>query len=402
MFLDIQDTSHLFGGEEHLLTEALKFSRDFFPEARGAIADSPAAAQVFSSRYSTFISRPTHEFEDLGQLPLAALNQLEGLMAWKSSHEIDEIVEFFTTLGFHQISSIRRFDVESFRERWGPTGSLLWKRLNGLDKQVISPLLPSEPVTDYIYLDFPVSLLSFLLHLVEKSLTRMFARLQGRGEFAQKILLHLYCEYSENYHLVELIPASPSRDLELYLKLIENRLARLDLANPVKEFEIEIVSCPEREEQMDFWKPRITDREKLEKLISVFRQNEITTGYLKPRDEILPENSWELIPEFEEYQPLNDSISVEGQAFQVKPAYSHSLSNAPRPNQILRSPKPLSAFEVKRLEFLSTHPIERIEDAWWQDSRGRDYYFAISPQGQCLWVFYDRIEHRYYLHGYFD
>ena len=113
--------------------------------------------------------------------------------------------------------------------------------------------------------------------------------------------------------------------------------------NPIKEFEIEVVSCPEKVEQLDFWKPRITDREKLEKLISVFRQNEITTGYLKPRDEMLPENSWELIPEFEEHHPLTDDISIEGKAFQVKPAYSHAISSAPRPNQLLNHPKPLSA-----------------------------------------------------------
>ena len=169
VFLDITGTSHLFGGEEPLMNEAVKLSKDFYPDTQAAIADTPSTAQVFSSRYESFISRPTHAARDLESLPLAALNQLEGLIAWKSSHEIDEIVDFFSTLGIHQIGEIKRFQLESFRERWGHTGSLLWKRLNGLEKQVISPLLPSASIQDYVYLDFPVSLLSFLLHLVSKS-----------------------------------------------------------------------------------------------------------------------------------------------------------------------------------------------------------------------------------------
>lgn len=58
--------------------------------------------------------------------------------------------------------------------------------------------------------------------------------------------------------------------------------------------------------------------------------------------------------------------------------------------------------ELERYQFLSHHPIERMEDSWWEDSRGRDYYFALSPKGEFVWLFFDRIEAQYYLHGYFD
>jgi hypothetical protein len=68
----------------------------------------------------------------------------------------------------------------------------------------------------------------------------------------------------------------------------------------------------------------------------------------------------------------------------------------------LRVPRVLSSREVERFQFLSSQPIERLEDGWWETSRGRDYFFALSPKGEFTWVFYDRIEGRYYLHGYFD
>lgn len=45
---------------------------------------------------------------------------------------------------------------------------------------------------------------------------------------------------------------------------------------------------------------------------------------------------------------------------------------------------------------------ERIESGWW-DGEGiaRDYYVAIGPDGERLWVFRDRADRRWYLHGRF-
>lgn len=402
VFLDIASTAKMFGGEQRLLNEALHVSREFFPDAVGAIADTPWGAQALTAEKPNSISLPTRELTDLGSAPLARLHQLEGLIAWRSTDEVEDIVDFFHMLGIHHLNEIRKFQVDSFRERWKETGTLIWKRLHGLDKQVISPLLPSEALQDYIHLDFPVSLLPFLLHCLEKSLHRMIARLQGRGEYAQKVVINLFCEYSNRIHLIELQPASPGRNLELFMKLLENKLAEVNLDNPIKQIEIEVIPCPERLQQLSFFEPRVSDRDKLQQLVSVFHQSSLTTGFLRFKDEILPEESWSVTPEFEDYEPIIDSVAIEGQSFQVRPAYSFSLSRAPRPSRLLKKPKPLSKREMERFQLVSAQPIERLEDGWWESSRGRDYYFALSPKGEFVWIYYDRIENQHYLHGYFD
>ncbi len=402
VFLDISKTAHLFGGEKQVLGEALKLSKEFFPQARAAISNTPASAQVFSSEYESYICSPLQEREDLSSLPLKALTQLEGLIAWNRPSEIEDIVHFFQLLGLSRIGEIRSFEIEAFRQRWGETGSLLWKRLHGLDKQLISPLQPTESLTDYTHLDFPISLVSFLLHCMEKALKRLFLRLEGRGEFARKLSLHLHCEYSDQYHLIELSPNTPNRNLDLYMKLLENKVAQLDLENPIKEFEIEITPCPENIRQLDFWEPRTSDREKLHQMISVFQQASITTGFLKPKNEIMPEESWEISPDFEDFDHIEDQVSVEGQSFEIRNAYSQALSQAPRPSRILRQARRLTSQQIKRLQFLSQRPIERLEEGWWEKSRGRDYYFALDRKGEMLWVYYDQIEDQFFLHGYFD
>ncbi len=402
VFLDITSTAKMFGGEGALLAEALHVSREFFSDAVGAVADTPWGAQALCAEKPNSISDPTRELNDLRDASLSRLHQLEGLIAWRSPSEVEEIVDFFHMLGIHRLGEIRKFEVDSFRERWQETGTLIWKRLHGLDKQVISPLLPTEALCDYVYLDFAVSLMPFLLHCLEKSMKTLMARLQGRGEYARKLVLHLFCEYSNQVHQIELQPATPGRNLELFMKLLENKLGEVSLDNPIKQFELEVIACPEKVQQMSFFEPRVSDQEKLSQLVSVFRQASLTTGFLKPKDEILPEESWEVTPEFESYEPVEDKVEIEGRSFQVKPAYSFSLNDAPRPSRLLKKPRALSRHEVDRYRFLSSQPIERLEGSWWETSRGRDYYFALSAKGEFVWLFHDRIENRYYLHGYFD
>ncbi|MCB0386096.1 MAG: hypothetical protein KDD43_11945, partial [Bdellovibrionales bacterium] len=362
----------------------------------------PAPAQVFTFLQETTIVPPTQESDDLKILPLDSLLHLEGLITWHSTREVEDIISFFQVLGMKTIGDLDRFQMESLRERWGDTGATLWKRLHGMERQVISPLLPTESLIDYVHLDFPVSLLPFLLHCLEKSLHHLCRRLQGRAEFVRKVRIHLFCEYSSKCHVLELTPASPGRNLELLMKLMENKLAEVDLENPVREMEIEIIPCPEKVQQLDFWEPRTRDQDKLNQLVSLFNQASLTTGFFKPHNEILPEKSWELTPEFEDFDSIEDTVEVEGQSFRLKPAYSHQLAHSPRPTRMLKKPQRLSKQELQQMHFLSSYPVERLEDGWWDDSRGRDYYFALSSQGQCLWLFMDRIENEYYLHGYFD
>ncbi len=402
VFVDIASTAHLFGGEGGLFREARKMVCDFYPGATAAVADTPAAAQVLSELKPFSLVAPQAESNELGDLPLSALIHLEGLVAWRAVREVESMIDFFYSLGLKKINELQQVSLSSLRERWGDTGMVVWRRLHGRDKQIISPLVPTEPLTEYMHFDFAVSLLPLLLHSTERALNRLFARLQGRGEFAVKALLHLHCEYSNRYHLIEIKPVKASRQIDLYMKLIENKLAEIDLENPIKEMSIEIIPCSEKIQQLDFWEPRETDQDKLQSLISVFQQASLTTGFLRPQSEIMPEDSWEISAEFLPSQLLEDTIDIDGQAFQLKPTYSQSLSDSPRPSRLLPEPEPLSPARLRKLKFITAQPVERLEDGWWDTSRGRDYYFALSAEGQALWVFHDRIENQYYLHGYFD
>lgn len=402
VFLEVSTTASLFGGEQNLLKEVSKMASDFFPGVQAALSDSPSVAQLLCEERPFSIAPPNEELEVLNEIPLHRLKDLEGLIAWSSLREVEQIVHFFSSLGIQKIGQIKQFEIDSLRERWNETGSLLWKRLHGLDRQVISPLTPTESLEDYVHLDFPVSHLPFLLHCLEKMLERMMRRLTARKEVAQKIILQLFCEYSGSCHLIELAPNSPCRNMELYMKLLEHRLVEVSLENPIKEFKMEVIPAAEKIQQFDFWEPQKSNKDKLDQTASLFEQASLHTGFLSLKDEIFPENSWDILNEYEDSHLVDDVVEFSGRSVKLSPSYSKNIPLAPRPSKLLNNPKHLHPKKVEKLQFLSSQPIERMEGLWWEETRGRDYFFALSPKGQFLWVYYDRIEQEYFLHGYFD
>lgn len=402
IFIDVESTAHLFGGESQMIKEVRALAKDLFSDLQAGISDTPWTSQVLARNEPFTILSPQSEDEYLDRLPVHHLEHLEGLVAWRSRSDILSIIDFFQQLGFRQLQDVRQIEISKLRERWGDLGVLIWRRLHGQDKQVISPLLSREALTEYVHFDFAVSMLPFLLHSSDSALRSLFLRLQGRGEFARKLLFHIYCEYDDQYHLLEMTPSSPSRNKDLFMNLVEHRLGQVDLNNPVREMVIEVVSCPESIRQLDFWQPRESDQDKWQSLISLFQQADVTSGFLHSRHSILPEDSWGLSPEILQSTDDEDVQIQIGDSIQIKPSHSHTLSDAPRPTSILNQPEPLSRADMKKFRFINHLPVERLEDSWWEDSRGRDYHVALSQNGQMAWIFYDHIENRYYLQGYFD
>ena len=415
LFIDVATTAHLFRSlaapgnpESGVMNGAVALAKELGFETKAAISDTAAGAHALahscSSNSPTTICHPGEERETLQPLSLPLLLHMEGLVPWKNARAVEQIVTFFYMLGFQTIGDLDRFSLTSLQDRWGETGALLWKRINGVEQQVISPLLPTEALKEYVYLEFPISLTSLLLHQVRRSMQFLFARLQGRALYASRLVLHMHCEYSNTGFKVEVEPNNPNRNIELFLTLLENKLANVDLDNPIREFEIEVIPVAERAQQFDFFEPRTSDSDKLDSLVSLLEQASVRTGRYRLQDAVMPENSWVMsstdvcgnLALATRQMPITEG------AYQYLPEYGTSVHTAPRPTRLLKAPRALTSFEMQKIQILTGHPIERLEDAWWEKGERRDYYFAISSEGQCLWIYQDPENKTYYLHGYFD
>ncbi len=440
LFIDIASTSHLFLGEEEVARDACLLSQVLGFGAQYAISDTPAGAQAFTAAHPNTVYPQGEEKEGLKKLSLPLLLHLEGVQAWEKPSQIENILTFFLMIGFKTAGDLSKLSAASFRERWGETGLTLWKRVNAQDRTVISPLVPTEPLEDFVHLDFPISLVSLLLRHSEKSLDYLFARLQGRRLFARKLIVTFHCEYSGAQHKIEIEPNTPCRNQELFTTLLENRLSTLNLENPVRDFEVHVMPCEEKAPQLDFFEPRETHKDKLQTLFSLLLQSSAKPGLFELQAAIMPEKSWRMVtttleqprvvrPEemtekrlaksrnsqmtlgFPQGAQARDlaTAQLSERSIAYEPQYGTSVEAAPRPTRLLNEPQALTIEELATLKILSSTPIERLEHAWWDDdveaqrlSLRRDYYFAVSSEGQCLWIYQDLMTDEYFVHGYFD
>jgi protein ImuB len=402
VFVDIESSTHLFGSEQLILERALVKARQIDPDARGAIADNPYSAQAFATYRPGYISESRHEIEERRSLPIHTLRAFEGLKAWPKPRQIEHIIEFFASLGLHNLEELEKFPVPSFRERWGETGVTVYQRLHNLDKQVISPLNGQEPLIGYAHYDEPVSMVPFLMAKIEPCLRTLFLRLEGLGRFAARLRVILHCEYSDKRYSIDIEPVSPGRDQKLFVDLLVEKLQKLDLENPIREAEIFIFDVPEKIQQLDFFESRDNTQSRWQRLISFAQQNSVEMGFLQIEKSPWPESSFSLKTDLPIEAISQDTVNTMNGALQVKSAYSKNIGKSPKPSLILAEPKLLSAKEKSDLRFVSRFPIERIEGGWWKKQQERDYFFALSKENQLLWVFQDRINQSYFVHGYFD
>lgn len=405
IFLDIEDTAAIFGGERPVVKKVTELALSLAPPPfHLALSDSVPGAQMLSSRHEQFLSPPGEENKSLGEEPLTGLLELEGLRPWEEKDALSKAVEIFRSLGLEKTGDLFVFPVESFRDRWGEMGLTLWERLHGKERQVISPLIAREPLYGYMYFEHSLGSLDLLRRALDEHCLVLFLRLAARGSFAQSIHFTLHGEYSKRVETFQITPVSPSRDQELFLDLLLKRLEKTDLENPVKEIEIFIDESAERVEQLDFFEPRDTTRSRWERLISIASAAHLAVGFLKRSPALYPEKGFHLEPWQEERPLVKDQITLENDTIRIRPSYGKELQTLPRPSLLLKSPRPLDETDLANLKILTSHPTERLMGEWWNEERpsGRDYFFALNAEGRLWWVYRDCLSKKYYLHGAFD
>ncbi|MFT5690816.1 MAG: protein ImuB [Oceanicoccus sp.] len=106
-------------------------------------------------------------------------------------------------------------------------------------------------------------------------------------------------------------------------------------------------------------------------------------------DDHLPEKSWGKItyPEQKEHKERRDKPSL------------------PRPLWLLSKPLEIQKHQNKlywqgQLDLLQGP--ERIDTHWWKKHQVRDYYIAGHTNGSIIWIYKDKIDDRWFLHGMFS
>jgi protein ImuB len=219
-----------------------------------------------------------------------------------------------------------------------------------------------------------------LLFLIKPLLHALLVALVLRGEALAELVLRLQLDGAGRQE-EHLRPAAPTLEAVQVLDLIRLRLEARGLAAGVVQIELTAQGVPATQEQLRLFtgKPR-RDLElahrALARLRAEFGDEAVVRARL--RDGHFPEASFA-------WEPLAEVACPRPGA-----AVPRTLVR-----RILARPVPLPR---RQLPPKLRGPYV-VSGGWWAEEVHRDYYFAETPHGDFLWVYFDRRRRQWFLQG---
>lgn len=378
IFLEIGGTQKLFGGEAGLLLKAETLAANFRLQKRMVLCDRPEWGRALSTAPEVVIP-PGKSREALGRLPISRLGLCGDPHTFSEEEkEREKLVLFLRKVGLRTIGDFAALPATAVNRRFGKMGVLLREWVTGEKEFLLPPFFAKEVLKENVDADEVTSLDSLLLFL-RQGLVKLELRLRGRALSAKKLQLTFNLE-SKNAVTRVLEVAHPTQDAQALLKLLKDFLPTVQWDSPLARLEIEVIDTlpwtPGQLSLLDKGENRFYDLAQYVGRLRA-RLGAAKVGFAEFQESYFPESSW-------------------------KNVWPPSVKSAPqdvpnRPLFLFFPPKPCSP--PKNWELI---PSEDISSEWWERNDRRSYFVAKNPQGAQLWVYFDRQEREWFLHGVFD
>lgn len=371
-----------------------------------------AVAVVGFARFATYaIARSTTPSRTKGRPIVFSVEDHEQKAARAvslSRLEIDpKLRDTLARLGVTTLGEMVRLPGGGVLERFGPEAHRLHQLASGerWDPLVAAP--PPEDLDERVLLDEEEHLIEGLMFASKGALDRLLARLAARKRAVTA--LHLELRLRHAVHDLEtrtetIKPAEPTLDARSLLRLLHLRLEGAPPAVGVVELRLYADDIVATAEQLALFaeKPRRDPRaaaEVLARLRAELGEDAVVSPLL--RDAHLPEArcGWQRIPAAELPQPARPNPPPPG----APRPLVRRIFTRPRP---LRSAPPSSPDERPAPLLLDEHgALLRLHGpfilsgAWWATELHREYHFAETSNGHCLWLYFDRNRDRWFWQG---
>jgi protein ImuB len=289
-------------------------------------------------------------------------------------------------IGLHSIGQCLQLPRAELARRAGPVLLRLFDRLLAQAPDPREQWQPPQRFVQRIELPAEIGQHTALLFPARRLLVGLCGFLRGRGvatQYLQWCLLHRECAPT----CFEQGLLAPSRDADYILEMLRERIERVQLAQPVVALELRVDDCLPFEERSDSLLPGLgvsRDQRLLERLRSRLGERQVL-GLCHVPDH-RPERAWRF----------------------CTPGATGTVATAAvrQPPWLLPEPRLLRMVEDGPdyggpLQLRSMP--RRIESGWWDGfDIARDYFVALSAEGERLWVFRDRRSGQWFLHGLFS
>ncbi|MCW5829973.1 MAG: DNA polymerase Y family protein [Deltaproteobacteria bacterium] len=280
-------------------------------------------------------------------------------------------------------------------ERFGPEAQRFHRMATGEAWKPLAPESPVEAPRSLLLLDHPETdstrLLFFIRRQLHPLLSELAARYQALSELRVRFALERKLTWREAVR-----PAFPTLDSVAILDLVRLTLERTPLQAPVRELELTAIGTPAEQEQLRLFNenPRRDLRaaaRAFARLRAEYGENAVSRVVL--RDGHLPDGRYSLEPL--QALPLPKDLPEADPAL-IRRIYDKPVALPVLPGREL-SRNLLRAF-IDGAIARTAGPF-LFEGGWWHRDTDREYHLVETVNGEIVWVFYDRKQSRWFLHG---
>ena len=387
VLLELSESLRYFGGADALRERIAGGIEELGYVTRLAGAPAPTAA-LWLAR-----ACPGVFIDDVAELS-AAIDPLPlGLLTMSGDTQTT-----LAALGVATVGALAALPADATARRFGQDLFDQIRRARGELPDPQPPFTPSPRFERSLELPSPVVEAEALLFAARRLIAELVGWLRGHGLGVTRI--ELRCTHKDAEPTAVDIGLSASRDTERIMRVLHERLHRLELVDRVEALTL-IASETARlaAENAELLPGADMRRQAHAELVDRMqaRLGEGAVRMLAPVADHRPERAWRV---------LSDAKQTETRrAVGKHETMTRTLQNGLRPLWLLPQPRALGGHPDSLRITLFAGP-ERIESGWWDGSDvRRDYFVADTPDGATAWIYRD---HRYgiddgewFMHGLF-
>lgn len=394
ILIDIGASLTLFQGIRSLCKRVKADLRGLGFTATVSCAPTARAAWMLARTNGGGVLKPQTMMRRLDRLPALVIPAARQFSAWLEG------------LGCATIADLRRLPRPGLQRRCGRALLDTLDAAIGTAPEFFEWVVPAEVFKAKIELFGRIENTDLLLAGAQRLILQLVGWLCSKHLAAERITLRLEHERGRVARPgtpVTVVLAEPTYQGEHLVRILKERLAKLELEAPVIELVLEVdqLCAMEPPSESLFPEPGGSEADQvrmLEVLISRLGADRVLRA--RPVADHRPEvaNGWTTIQE---------KIREADISMQLPPDITSML----RPTWLLQKP---IALLVRGERPFYTSPLrmvqgpERVEAAWWDTTAARDYFIAKGASSELYWVFRERVtnvdgesEPRWFLHGLF-
>lgn len=303
-------------------------------------------------------------------------------------------------LGVTTVGEFVRLPAGGILKRFGKNAHQLHVLAVGEKWDPLRPTPPPDPALETILFDDPVKNSERLLFAIKRALDPLLDKLVRHRHALSGLIIEFSFDRFDPPIREDLIrPAEPTLDARTLLRLVHLRLEHKPPQAGVNEIVLRAETVPATREQLQLFatKPR-RDLRAANEAIARLRAELGNDAVLKAtvREGHLPEARYGWEPISKVVLPKPDPETSEIRSL-IRRVHTRPRLLPPQEHRYRDDGWIIGSLEQGPVTKVVGPYV--VSGGWWVNEVQREYHFAETRRGDCLWVYYDRRRRRWFLQG---